>query len=142
MAVELALEISKVDHSTIETIHFYGVPLGYNKTGKSYNKFADIMKNIAKNDFGAFLKKHTLSPDISCEFVLSEHGKYPEHIYDYAEKNEIDLIVIGSRGRTDISSLVMGSVAEKLVYLEGQIPMLIVKEKGENMSFLEVLMEL
>lgn len=142
MAVELALEISEVDHSTIETIHFYGVPLGYNKTGKSYNEFAGIMKKIAKNDFGAFLKKHSLSPGLSCEYVLSEYGKYPERTYDYAEKNDVDLIVIGSRGRTDISSLVMGSVAEKLVYLDGEIPVLIVKEKGENMGFLEALMNI
>lgn len=135
MALEFALEISKVDHSTIETIHFNGLPLGYHKTGMSNNEFAAIMKNAAKNEFGTFLKKHSLSPGISCEYVLSEHGKYPEHTYDYTEKNDLDLIIIGSRERTDISSIVMGSVAEKFVYLDGQIPVLIVKERGENLVF-------
>ena len=36
-------------------------------------------------------------------------------ICDYAVKHDVDLIVIGTHGRTGVSRLLIGSVAEKVV---------------------------
>ena len=43
-------------------------------------------------------------------------GKAAESIIDYAQKNEIDLIVMSSHGRSGISRWVYGSVADKILY--------------------------
>jgi nucleotide-binding universal stress UspA family protein len=142
LAVNVAVGIRKTTQSDLHAIHIYGVPAGYHKTGKSFDEFAAIMKSHSEKGYKNFLKEYGLPTDISCENILTDNGKYPELTYDYAEKNDIDLIVIGSRGRTGISSILMGSVAEKLVYLDSHIPVLIVKEKGENMGFLDALMKI
>ena len=142
LAVNLALGICETSKSRLEGIHVYGVPVGYYKTGKSFDEFAAIMKTHSKKGCKAFLQENGFPTDISCEYILTDSGKYPELIYDYAENNDIDLIIIGSKGRTDISSILMGSVAEKLVYLDSHIPVLIVKEKDENMGLFDALMKI
>jgi nucleotide-binding universal stress UspA family protein len=44
-------------------------------------------------------------------------GSYPDEILRIARKEKSDLIVIGTRGRTGVSHLVLGSVAERVVQL-------------------------
>jgi len=47
-------------------------------------------------------------------------------IVDYAEENKIDLIVIGTRGRTGFKKLLLGSVASHVVTY-AHCPVLVVK---------------
>ena len=52
-------------------------------------------------------------------------------IIDYANKHEIDLIVIGTHGHTGLSHLLLGSVAEKVVRL-ATCPVLTVHSQGHQ----------
>jgi nucleotide-binding universal stress UspA family protein len=49
------------------------------------------------------------------EIDTVEHGSAPLAIVDYAAKHGVDLIVIGTHGRTGMGRLLIGSVAEKVV---------------------------
>jgi len=42
-------------------------------------------------------------------------GNPAEEILKYSQKNDIDLIIMSTRGRSGISRLVFGSVAEKVI---------------------------
>lgn len=44
-------------------------------------------------------------------------GNPADAIVDYAQRNKIDLMVIGTQGRTGLKQMVLGSVAEKVVRL-------------------------
>jgi nucleotide-binding universal stress UspA family protein len=44
-----------------------------------------------------------------------EMGRPAKAILGYADANDVDLIVVGSRERTGLDRLVMGSVAERLL---------------------------
>lgn len=63
---------------------------------------------------------------ISCEVIT---GIPFLEIARYADENGIDLIVMGSRGRTGLSHLLIGSVAER-VLRKAPCPVLTVKERG------------
>lgn len=58
-------------------------------------------------------------------------GSTVNEIMKYVKENEIDLIVIGTHGRTGVSRLLIGSVAEKLVRL-ADCPVLTVHPKGHH----------
>lgn len=142
LAAKQALQFAENSDVKISFSHVYNVPIGFYKTGKSFDEFAAIMRGHAQKDFQQFLDKHQLPSEISCEFILTKDGKHAELIYTNAAEEKADLIMIGSKGRTHASSILMGSLAEKIVYRDHDIPVLIVKNKGENMGFLETLLRL
>jgi nucleotide-binding universal stress UspA family protein len=53
-------------------------------------------------------------------------GKPDQEIIDYAEEENIDMIIMGSHGRTGTARLVLGSVAEKIVR-NSSVPVLVMK---------------
>jgi len=53
-------------------------------------------------------------------------GRPAEEIIDYAEKNDIDLIVMGTLGLTGVKRFLIGSVAENVVR-HSKVPVLVVR---------------
>ncbi|NVK50569.1 MAG: universal stress protein [Cyclobacteriaceae bacterium] len=122
-------------------IHWYEVPSGYSKTGKSYEEFADIMLKNAEKDYEKFVSKHN-HPELKCEFVLDNGGNPGEQIMDIAHQMDVDMIIIGSRGRSKSAAVLLGSTAEKLIHANNSLPMIIFKKKGETMGFFEALLRI
>ncbi len=56
-------------------------------------------------------------------------GKAVESITDYATKNEVDLIVIATHGRSGISRWAQGSVADRLLR-SSCVPVLMIRAPG------------
>jgi nucleotide-binding universal stress UspA family protein len=137
LSLHAALEIAK-DPRSIKCYHLYDVPSGYSKIGKSYEEFSEIMLKNAKDDYQEFIKKNNL-PELDCTFILKKEDNKAKTLLEVAAKEGIDFIIIGSRGRTDSASMVIGSVVENLININNEIPMLILKKKGETMKFLEAL---
>ncbi|HEX2556768.1 MAG TPA: universal stress protein [Nitrososphaera sp.] len=59
------------------------------------------------------------------EIVASPTSTVPA-IVDYAEKNEVDLIIVGTRGRSGFTKLLLGSVASGVVTY-ASCPVMVVK---------------
>ncbi len=62
---------------------------------------------------------------IRAEFVHTV-GHVAESIADLAQKGRFDLIIMGSRGHSDIANLVLGSVATK-VLAKSSVPVLLIR---------------
>ena len=74
---------------------------------KEANKwFDDIKKKIEEN---------SLEKQIKIETTIIVSTTIVDSILDYAEDNDIDLIVIGTRGRSGIKKLLLGSTASGVV---------------------------
>ena len=58
--------------------------------------------------------KEKLPEGINCETVLDVGSPY-EKIVDYAKDNNIDLIVMGSRGLSLVEGILMGSVSRNVL---------------------------
>ncbi len=142
LAIVQAQKLSQATGAEILLVHTYEPPTGYYKIGKTLEEFAVIMKEHAENDFHKFMARNNLTGTLECEFLMTDDGSHDSIIYDYAKDNNVDLMIIGSRGRTEASAILIGSMAEKLVFTVKDIPVLITKNTGENMSFLEALMKI
>jgi nucleotide-binding universal stress UspA family protein len=67
---------------------------------------------------------------ISAQAAIVE-GQPNVTILQFAEKNQVDLIVISSRGRSGLSRWLMGSVADRVVR-GAKVPVLLVRTRKEE----------
>ena len=68
--------------------------------------------------------------NIEVESVILE-GSPADEIVDFAEKNDIDLIVMGTQGKSAIERFLIGSVAENVVR-HSKKSVLVVRKKGRK----------
>ena len=64
------------------------------------------------------------------------YGNVAEDIIEYADKNNIDLIIISTHGYSGIKRWMLGSVTQKVLYGTGT-PVLLIKSKSPEISKLE-----
>ncbi|MDP5169272.1 MAG: universal stress protein [Bacteroidia bacterium] len=130
MAAEQALALTRGhEDSTIFIHHVYTVPLGYYKTGKTELQFAQIMQHHAERRYQQFLEDIEGNTH-SCQSVYTfdqEKSSPAGHVLQAAKDHKADLILLGARGRNVLTAFFLGSVAEKLIKLNADTPMLLVK---------------
>ncbi len=142
LALEAAIEIAAKTGGRVTCHHCYGVPHGYSTIGKSYEEFSGIMKENAQKKFKDFIVDIQTNIEITEIYSLDEDGNPAKLIYNLAEAIQADLIIIGSKGRTGLASLILGSVAEKLMRYDKDIPLLVVKKKDEILDFFDAIHQL
>lgn len=144
LAFEFSLNLaSNIPSLSMTCLNIYSVPTGYHTTGKSFEEFDEIMKNNSKKTFQKFVEGYdTKDITIDAKFELDKRDSISKKIYQFAVKEQANTIVIGSKGRTQAAAILLGSIAEKLIQLNTQLPLIVVKQRRHNMDFLEALMKL
>ena len=140
MEAAVALASVSVGIEEITCLHVYSVPMGYYKTGKSYEQFAGIMKGHAEKNYSEFIKKIDLK-GLTAVPLFQLEKKASKGIEDVINERKRCLVVIGTRGRRAAAGALLGSVAEHLIHTT-TLPLLAVKKKGTGMSILDALLEL
>ena len=109
-ALEQAISMAKVCHSTlffISVIEVYPGMLemapGLDTLSKQSRQALERARDMARKE------------DIRCETIICTGGQPYKYIVQEAEQNRIDLIVLGSHGRSGLKKLLMGSVTERVV---------------------------
>jgi universal stress protein A len=88
-------------------------------------EIAEKMKKEAEERLKSIVKKIKKVPKIKTEV---REGRAFVEIIKTARKDNIDLIIMGSHGRTGLPHVLIGSVAERVVR-KAHCPVLIVKDK-------------
>lgn len=121
----------------------YEVPVGYHYTGKSFDEFAEIMKKNARKDFEKVLQEiPTNEIKVRDVYSLNDNDDPIDNLYYEGKKVKADLMVIGAKGRTATTAMFLGSVAERLIVLDKEFPLMVVRPKGKNAGILDMLMEI
>ena len=76
------------------------------------NEFKNIALK-AKNDMKNLVKELEVE-SVECEYILRD-GKPSDVIVKIAEKQRIDLIVMGTNGRNSLSDYIVGSTTQKVI---------------------------
>lgn len=145
IAMEEAIAISKRRDFQVDIIcqNVYTVPGGYHYTGKSYEEFALIMEKNAKENYKKFIKKiDTKEAKIRPVYSLDSDDDPVEDIFQMAKETKADSLIIGAKGRSTATALFLGSMAERLVQKNFEIPVLIVRYKGKNPGIMDYIKEI
>lgn len=138
LAMKEALELlSAKKQVNLFAIHGYEVPLGFYKSGKTHEEFAAIMKTHAEKDMAIWSRK--FDHDISPIYALCGESSFAKQVISELGEQKIDLLVMGSKGQSAASLVLLGSNTMKVLKTNNQVPMLIVKKSGENLNFIDAI---
>jgi len=132
-AVDSAIEIAKLSEAQLYAM--YVIALGsYSITPYIDTEWEKTMKEHLRKEgteATAYVENAGKAANVEVKSIILE-GSPAGEIIDFAEKNDIDLIVMGSHGKSAIQRFLIGSVAEKVVK-HSKIAVLVVrKETTEN----------
>jgi len=146
LATEMAMNLSTVlEGDKIHLLNIYNVPEGYQRLGETYEQANEVMVNYAKKDCQDFVANLENAVLESLQFHFTDQSNRPREqiITEYLKDLNCQLLVMGSKGRTNLAALFMGSLAEKLIRADlGGVPLLLVKKKHENLGFLNALLQI
>jgi len=115
-AVETAVEITKISGAKLYAVYViayggllipYPKDLGWERAALEYFR-------TEGEEATAYVENSGKAANVDVESVILE-GSPANEIVDFAEKNDIDLIVMGTLGKTGIQRFLLGSVAENVV---------------------------
>jgi nucleotide-binding universal stress UspA family protein len=117
-AFDYAFGIAKRDDGMLYILHVIPVtPQQYHLERHLTKKQLDEIAATLKEDRERMFDEKYLShiKDKTKVKIVIETGDEAEKILGFVEKEKIDIIVIGTHGRTGIEHVFLGSVAEKIV---------------------------
>lgn len=125
---------ANLDH--IYILNNYQVPAKHQKTGKTYEEFADIMRENAKSNLRLALSKVDLK-SVGIKPFFKQDKDVVGSIRKFSEHLGASLIIVGARGRSgNIAEILLGSITEGLIRTTDK-PLLAVKKKGQGLNILE-----
>jgi nucleotide-binding universal stress UspA family protein len=133
-AVDYALIMAEQNDAPVIALNVIVSYLGYARSAPAFglvapsamNDLIEKSKQEAQGWFESIGKKAaTKSIKLLTEVVASVTSAVPA-IVDYADRNKVDLIVVGTRGRSGFTKLLLGSVASGVVTY-ASCPVMVIK---------------
>ena len=120
-ALELALAIATAEGAACDALHVH-MPLALNDLAldpfppSDSLRLNEVRETEARKDFDAFLAAHT-PPDWIGKLtpVFRSAASATDGIVSYLKETNADLTVLGTRGRSGLRVLLLGTTAERLV---------------------------
>jgi nucleotide-binding universal stress UspA family protein len=122
-AISYGIKLAKLSGGMVYALHVMDIP----SVSQSWTAGRETMYETLKKDGQkAILKVKECGEASGVEVKETLLEGHPSNeIIDFAEKNNIDLIVMGTLGKTGLDRFLMGSVAEKVVRTS-KVPVLVV----------------
>lgn len=132
-AVDATIEFARLSGAKIYAVYvidrsiYSSVPEDQEWEKAMYDRFRELGEEAV-----SYVEKTAKNAGLQIESTLLE-GHPAEEILSFAEKQDADMIVVGSLGKTDVERFLLGSVSEKVVR-NAKVPVLVVhgKEQGKT----------
>ncbi|RNI13993.1 universal stress protein [Methanohalophilus sp. RSK] len=111
--LEAGMEIAKGLDSRVYIVYVVHPGSSLLPNPDSWSPSRRVLEEMGKD---AFRKAMAIAKDkgLSCETKMLE-GYPSDKIMDFAERKNVDMIVIGSKGRQSTKKFLLGGVAEKVI---------------------------
>jgi nucleotide-binding universal stress UspA family protein len=127
-AAKYAIKVAKDENADLFCIHVIAsVPYGYASSPPAIDRYFKDIEEKAQSWFDKVrdMAKNEGIPELKTE-TFTDVKSVIGSIIDYATSRDVDLIVIGTRGRTGLKRFLMGSVANGVVQ-HAHCPVLLVR---------------
>lgn len=118
IALAFAVEIARRFDAKIDIVHVWDRPTYVSDVlvshGHGQRPIGEMIRENAERDMEDFMAKAALPPELLGRHYLVS-GDPAQALLAEIEREKYDLVVLGTHGRTGLSHLLLGSVAEKLV---------------------------
>lgn len=141
-ALKMALKIKEITGAQISCHHAFKLPLEYFPQGspEKDKKLIDYASKHSKKEFNKFLKKNKLQgEEIDFTSSLDPENNEADILYRHALTSGADVIIIGSKIKSELADIILDSTSEKLATAEKNIPVLIIKDRKQTIGFLKAL---
>jgi nucleotide-binding universal stress UspA family protein len=131
-AVKMALDLAKTYDATLHALFIVDQPSSVTGTGEGFTGIDNLLNELEEEGHHATDIIADQAEDSNVEIKSSvQRGNPHDDILAYANEHAIDLIVIGTHGRTGVKRALLGSVTEDVVR-HSEIPVLTVHRKPEE----------
>jgi nucleotide-binding universal stress UspA family protein len=117
------IDLTKLSSSFFATASGYYGPLEIEEKRKEAQQWLDKVKKLAVEENN---NNGVNNIQFKSEIIEDPISKVGSVIVDYTERENVDLIVIGTRGRTGFKKMLLGSIASDVVTY-AHCPVLVVK---------------
>ncbi len=145
IAILKAIDLANLVPNEVEIYaqNVYAVPTGYHYAGKTLEEFAQIMRDNAVKNFESFMRTiDTDGKEIKPIYSHDDNENFVSDVRDEAKNLDASLIIIGAKGQTATSAILIGSKAERLVTMDTKSSMLVFRVKGDKSGFREFIKNL
>jgi nucleotide-binding universal stress UspA family protein len=131
-----ALETASIIGAKLETpaklvcVNVFGLPnMSIYTSGADRAKFTKAMESQAEEAMDIFLEKFAANYPGEIEtFILDqEGGPVAPYLFDCAKMEKADLIIMGAKGHSQVERLLIGSVTERMMTINKEIPTLVIR---------------
>ncbi len=123
-AISYGIKLAKFSGATVYAVYVVNTPSTISDSWTAGKEtMHEVMRDDGKNILSRVKKFGEDSKVPVKEILLEGHPSF--EIINFAEKNNIDLIVMGTLGKTGIEKFLLGSVAEKVVR-NSKVPVMVV----------------
>ena len=144
-ALQAAHRIATAFNAQLTALNVYRTPhIAHlqQQEGTPHDSLPHSHETAAQTENEALLKRLQLTPDdVSSKCAPCPANDPVGAILSEVQNQNIDLIVIGARGRTGAAGILLGAVTEELIQ-RSPIPVLAVKTKGECIDLLHAVLSL
>ena len=135
-ALEVAASIAKQHNSEILVVHMLSLSeVVINKNESREALEGMFYMKLAQKRFAEFLDKDYLK-GVKVTEMVHNYRVFSE-VNEFAQENNVDLIVMGSHGSSGLSEVFVGSNTEKVVRTS-EIPVLVIKRRRKDFNFNKV----
>ncbi len=128
-AVSYAVAMAKQCSAKIHLLHAPVIPT-YLLMDLSYSPGPEAVTRILNESQDALDRQALSIAEAGVEhFTVIREGTVHEVIRDYAKEHDVDLVVVGTHGRTGVSKLMYGSVTERVIKTV-HTPIIVVPPEG------------
>ncbi len=142
IAMRTAVMLSNQTGAAVSSLNAFKIPLSHfpQYSAEDEKRLKEKMSKHGKKEYDKFMKKLKLDPEgIPCKHVYDKNYNEAHLLYHHGLINHVDLIMIGSKVKSELANVILDRTSEDLADAEKNINVLIVKDRKQTLGFLEAI---